>query len=338
MLDALLSALSWFGQFSDPLAWLVIAAFTLGAVLDVADHGDVARTVTVAAWGIFALFWFSQIYHFAFEQKSIVEGIGTVAAVPASLYVGLLLARGRDSLFVLSRAIAAMGLVFLPFETIGFLQQWLIETVAGQTAVLMQLLGYHPTLIPWPEAAQRVADLGGSVPADRHHAYRNTFLFVQDGYPITYTILIACTGIGSLAIFAGLIAAVEAPLERKLRALAVSIPIIYALNLVRNVFIGLTFGHQYLQVFPEVVMGLFATNDPHKVSYFVADRILSQFTSVIALVVITVLVVRELPEVLTVVDDVLFVFTGREYDLRTELGFSQVRTDGDGAVDPDGDR
>jgi hypothetical protein len=40
--------------------------------------------------------------------------------------------------------------------------------------------------------------------------------------------------------------------------------------------------------------------------------------------------VRELPETLTVVEDLLFVVTGTEYDLRSALGASPVRADGEG--------
>jgi archaeosortase A (PGF-CTERM-specific) len=134
-----------------------------------------------------------------------------------------------------------------------------------------------------------------------------------------------------MSIFAGLILAVRAPLQRKLRALAVSVPIIYALNLVRNVFIAVGFGKQQLHLFPDLVMALFATEDPYKVSYYIADRLLAQVLSVVALVAITYLVVRELPEVLSVVEDLLFMVTGEEYDLRAALATTPVQADGDAA-------
>ncbi|WP_336002507.1 archaeosortase A [Halorientalis halophila] len=322
MQETVLGALAWVGQFSDPLAWLVIAAFGTGAVLDWYDwHRDAARTISVAAWVLFALFWFTQIHHFAFVQKSIVEGIGTLVAVPASLYVALLLHRGRDSLLVLSRAVAVMGAVFLPFEAILVLQELLIEAVTRQTEFLMGLLGYHPEVIP-----------GSEVKAE-YEAFRNTFVFYpEENYRITYTIIIACTGIGSMAIFVGLIAAVRAPLNRKLRALAVSIPVIYALNLVRNVFIGLSFGTMKMQLVPEATASLFAFDlaaDPGLVSYYWADRIIAQSASVVALVAITWLVVRELPEVLIVIEDLLYMATGSEYDLRGALGVPVARADGE---------
>jgi archaeosortase A (PGF-CTERM-specific) len=322
MLETVLGVLAWFTQWSDPLAWLVVATFAAGAILDWYDlHRRAARTVTVAAWVLFGVFWFTQIYHFAFVQKSIVEGIGTLIAVPGCLYVALLLRQGRDSLFVLSRAVAVMGVVFLPFEAILLLQEVLIETVTRQTEFLMGILGYQPEVA-----------LASTVNPE-YEPFRSTFVFYPEpDYRITYTIIIACTGIGSMAIFVGLIAAVRAPLNRKLRALAVSIPVIYALNLVRNVFIGLSFGDMKMQLFPAVTASVFSfdlATDPGLVSYYWADRILAQSGSVVALVVITWLVVRELPEVLIVIEDLLYMATGSEYDLRGALGVPPVRADGE---------
>ena len=130
----------------------------------------------------------------------------------------------------------------------------------------------------------------------------------------------------------GLIAAVRAPMRRKLRAVAVSIPVIYALNLVRNVFIGLSFGNMKMQWFPELTASVFAfslAQDPARVSYYWADRIIAQSASVVALVVITWLVVRELPEVLVIIEDLLYMATGSEYDLRGALDVKPVRADGE---------
>ena len=317
------------GSLVQGLATVVALPLSLGVAAGLLSTTDgpreSRRLLTLAAWVLFALFWFSLIYHFAVVQKSIVEGIGSLVGVPASLYVAYLLAGGRDSLFVLSRAIAVMGLVFLPFETLVVFQRPLVETVTRQTEFLMGVVGHHPDVV----SGTVVNEVQQGASSD-YPAYRNTFEFYPDpNHRITYTIIIACTGIGSMAIFVGLIAAVRAPLRRKLRALAVSIPVIYALNLVRNVFIGLSFGEQYLHVFPEAVMTLFASSDPYMVSYFIADRIMAQVLSVVALIAITWLVVRELPEVLVIVEDVLYLLTGSEYDLRDSLGVQPVRADGE---------
>ncbi|WP_435182676.1 archaeosortase A [Halobellus sp. EA9] len=305
------------GLLSDALAWVVILTFAVGALFE--DRNErVARYLTAAAWVGFAAFWLQLVPHFAFEQKSYVEGILSIAAVPASLYTGYLLWNGRDSLFVLSRAVAAMGLIYLPFETIPAFSLFgvgvpaprgiLMETVAAQTGYLVNAFGYHPEMI--------VGEQG----------YLNTFLFFDGEHRLTVSVVLACTGLGSIAIFAGLIAAVKAPLRRKLRAMAVAVPIIYALNLLRTTFITIAFGKQYMQWFVDEVLLLFGSSDPYMVSFFISDRIISQLLAVVVLVGITYLVVRELPELLTVIEDVLFLVTGDEYDLESELGLDRPGT------------
>jgi archaeosortase A (PGF-CTERM-specific) len=94
-----------------------------------------------------------------------------------------------------------------------------------------------------------------------------------------------------------------------------TVSVIYVLNLFRNVFIAVSFGQQRMQIAPELVMTLFGLSDPQMVSYYVADRILAQTGSVVVLVGITWLLVRELPEITILVEDLLFLITGTEYDL-----------------------
>lgn len=318
-------ALAWFGQFSDPLAWTVVAVFVVGLLVERRDP-ELARPIVVAAWVLFGVFWLSVVHHFTFVQKSIIEAVGTAAAVPASLSVALLLARGRTSLMVLSRSIAVMGLVFLPFEAVPVLRRTLIETVTDQTAILMTLIGFDPTVIGG-------LTVDGLNIADKTYPYESTFLFYHQGDPLTYTIKIACTGLGSMAVMAGLIAAVDAPMGRKLRAFAASIPVIYGLNLVRNVFIGLGLGTQKFHIFPDLVSALFAVEDEVMVSYYVTDRIIAQSLSVVVMVAITWVVVHQLPELLGIIEDAIYVLTRREIDLGQALGIQspEVRADGDGS-------
>ncbi|MEF8853625.1 MAG: archaeosortase A [Haloarculaceae archaeon] len=307
-----------------PLSWVVVAAFLAAGFLADRDR-ERARGLGVLAWGLFAAFWLVLIPHFVVTQRSIVEGVGTVAAVPLSAYAGYVLWQGRDSLFVLTRAIGVMGLLYLPFAYVPFLpanpiRGFAIELVAAQTETLLGLVGVEPDLIRGVEYFDEVSN--------SDYQYRGTFLFPGDSQPITYTIIVACTGVGSMSIIAGLVAAVSAPWRRKVRALAVALPVIYVLNLLRNVFIATMFGQQRMQWFVDPVMTAFGLSDPQLVSYYIADRMLAQVGSVVALAVVTWLVVRELPEVLAVVDDVLYLVTGSEYDLREALDVPAARADG----------
>jgi len=295
---------------SEPLMWLVLAAFLGSAVTHRFDE-RAARLTAVAGWGLFGLFWLVLVPHFAIVQKSIVEGVGSVAAVPLSLYAGYLLWNGRDSVFVLTRAVGLMGVVYVPFLTVEPLRQFLVEVVTDQTAFLMTLVGHDPTVV------EGLRHEGFRI-ASKQYPYESTFWFEHDGRPITYTILLACTGVGSISIFVGGILAVAAPWRRKATALAITVPVIYGLNLVRNVFIGLSLGLQRMQFFEGPIMWLFGVSEANRpmVSYYLADRILAQFGSVVVLVGITWGLVRVLPELTVLVEDLLYLVTGTEYDLQ----------------------
>ena len=293
--------------WSAPLMWLVLSAFLGSAVLGLSDR-EWARRVAVAGWIAFGAFWLVLVPPFVLTQKSLVEGIGSLAAVPLSVWAGYQLYRGRDSLFVLTRAVGLMGLVYVPFLTIGPLRQAIVESVTDQTALLLSLLGFDPLVVDG-------FSHNGIEIVEKPYPYESTFWFEGNSRPITYNILLACTGIGSIAIFAGAILSVAAPWRRKLRALALTVSVIYVLNLFRNVFIAVSFGEQRMQILPGLVMTVFGLEDPQMVSYYVADRILAQTGSVVVLVGITYFLVRELPEITVLVEDLLFLVTGTEYDL-----------------------
>jgi Predicted membrane protein len=148
---------------------------------------------------------------------------------------------------------------------------------------------------------------------------RSTFLFVaENGHRLTTRVVLACTGIGSISIVAGLTLAVDAAPKRQALGLAIAIPIIYALNVVRVTFIALAHGFQWFAGFKGPIFLIFGIEDPYLVSYMVADRVISQFGSVVALILITLALLRLIPELGAVVEDVLFLLTGREYDIDLE--------------------
>jgi archaeosortase A (PGF-CTERM-specific) len=251
------------------------------------------------------------IHFYVFVHRSIVETVLVAIAVPACLYVGWRLYHGRDSLLVVSRAVAFMGLLYLPFETSPAARQFLIETVATQTAWLIEALGYGGGM-------ELIEDPFGET------GYVNTFFFPATGR--SSQIVFACTGLASMAIFGGLSAAVDAPLRRKVTALVASVSIIWVLNLGRNAFIALANGHQWFDYawLEGPVMFVFGLSDPGRVSFFVADRILSQGLAVFALIGVAWLVSRWLPELLDIAEELLSLLTGSEVTLRSP----QTATDG----------
>lgn len=282
---------------TDALAWVVVASFAASAFARPRDE-RYGRVLGTASWVLFAVFWGLLVPHFAFVQMSPIEGVLSALAVPASLYVGYLVWTDRRSFATVTRAIAIMGVLYLPFETIAVLHQTAVETVTVHTEALLSAFGYHPDVIAGPQG------------------YRSTFEFVgADGHTFVTTVLLACTGIGSSATVTGLVLALDAPLRRRLLGVAIAVPVIYALNVVRVAFIAVAHGHQWFAQFQDPVFLLFGTNDPYMVSYLIADRVLAQSASVVALVALTLALLKILPEIASVIDDLLFVVTGDDHDV-----------------------
>ncbi|MCD2198667.1 MULTISPECIES: archaeosortase A [unclassified Halobacterium] len=289
---------------TDTLAWVVIAAFGTSAILQT-NHRQYSRYAAVAAWTLFAAFWGLLVPYYFFEHLSLIEGVLSAVAVPACLYTAYLVGTGKRQLVTLTRSIAIMGLLFLPFQTIEPARQFAIEAVAQQAEWLMAQFGYYPPVV------------------EGDHGYLAKFVFTgesvtgESGHRYTTTVLMACTGIGSMSIVGGLALAVKAPMKRRMQALAVALPVIYGLNVIRVVFIAVAHGKQWFRggIYESLVFVLFPTNDGNMVSYLFADRVLAQSASVVALVVLTFALLRIVPELGGVVEDVAYIATGNEYEI-----------------------
>lgn len=292
--------------FSDPLAWLAIGIFLLAIVADVTDRRDHAIRLAAVAWGTFGVFWFSMFPYFYYEFQSPLESILSLVAVPLCFVAGYHLARGRSSLLLLSRAVGVMGLIYLPAMMYEPITRVLVETVAIQTHWVMELFGYSPGIQEGPQG------------------YQSRFGF--EGYT-TYMVL-ACTGIGSMAIFGGLIAATGATLRRKLAGIGLAVSIIWVLNIVRNTFVALAAPLGWFEYPSLQALTLLLAGPGARTSFFVAHHLISQTLAVVALVAIALLVIRIVPEVLAVLEEALFVVTGSEYDLTESIGDRPVRADG----------
>ena len=145
MAGPVVSVLEFAHAYTVPVGWLTAAAFLAAALVEYHDR-EYARPVAVLAWVLFAVFWFSLIDHYLLVQKSAIEGVGSIVAVPLSLWIGYNLWSGRDSLFVMTRAIAVMALVYVPFVRFEALQQPLIEIVTDQTQWGINALGFNPAV------------------------------------------------------------------------------------------------------------------------------------------------------------------------------------------------
>ncbi|AEA46430.1 archaeosortase A [Archaeoglobus veneficus] len=93
-------------------------------------------------------------------------------------------------------------------------------------------------------------------------------------------IILACTGIESMALFTGATLGIKAEWRRKVKAFLISVPVIYILNILRNVFVMASYAYSW-----------FGEN-----SFYIAHHVISKFLATIALILISLAVFRFLPE------------------------------------------
>ena len=159
-----------------------------------------------------------------------------------------------------SYAAAVCGIVYFPFAEIEPLREALIGFTTLITVYALQSLSVPVTMTGW-----NVMTLNG----------------------MSVQIILACTAIESIALFAGLIISVPASGYRKAVALLASTLSIYLLNIARNGFVIMAYGWSW-----------FGSE-----SFEVAHNIIAKIGSAAALLLISYLVFLLLPELLTTIDE-----------------------------------
>ena len=226
--------------------------------------------IGAVGWWVFSLHWLLQPSHYVAIADWYNVGVTLGAAVLCALLGYLMFEHYRghthlnqSTLLTLTAACAIGGVAYFPFAQLELLHTALKGMVSSQTVWLVGLLGHSATLVS---------------PCN---------IEIQ-GFEIE--IVLACTAIESMALFTGLILAVDAPVIRKLKALLISVPVIYVLNLFRNAFVCIATGY------------LWFSHDPYE-SFYIAHAVLAKVGSTLALIVIAYAVLKLLPELLDVIDE-----------------------------------
>ena len=165
------------------------------------------------------------------------------------------LLRDDPRVISLSRAAAVAFLIYAPFEYIPAFGDWLIDIVVGQVVFILDTLGHTVTLTDWNIIS------------------RNN---------LRVEIILACTGIQSIAIMLGVAAAVSTTLRQKIFTFLLVAPTIYILNLLRNVFVIMAYTGQYFPYYPEIAgNGEFGYE-----SFFWAHNVIAELLALVLLVAI----------------------------------------------------
>jgi len=177
--------------------------------------------------------------------------------------------REEDSLYTLTKIALIAAVFYFPFAEITVLGDSLIFITAKLTTIVLNIFNLDVYMVP---------------PSCIYTTDRSFHAIYQ---PIT--IILACTAIQGMVIFIGLIFGVKAPIRRKLKAFFVSVPVIYVLNIIRDVFVSAAYFEHWF-------------GSPLD-SFDFAHNWLARIFALLALIAIAYAVFKILPEALDFVDD-----------------------------------
>ena len=110
------------------LAWTFTLSFAFAWVFEKKSE-HISRKIRIVAWFLFGIFWLLLTPRFAIVMRSPIETVLSFLAIPICFHAGYLLLTEQSLRLSLSNAIAVMGIVYLPFETIEPLGIFLIIIV-----------------------------------------------------------------------------------------------------------------------------------------------------------------------------------------------------------------
>lgn len=204
------------------------------------------------AWILFSFACLIKALEFFYGNDYVNFFIFTLGSIFFVMMAKAIFTRNSRTFVEVTAFSALACLIYFPFVFLQPFNSALIEITAHLTANLGKLLGYP----------------------------MNTYGKVVELNNSSVEIILACTAIESMALFTGATLGINAEKKRKLKAFAISVPLIYFLNLFRNVFVIVSFAYT-----------IFGEN-----SFYIAHHVIAKILSFIALVAIAYFVFRILPE------------------------------------------
>jgi len=252
--------------------------------------GSFGKGTGALGWLSFAVYCSSEVSYYLNEGEYFDASLALVF-LAFSLLLTVLMVNPKsivnekvdDDLFFTITKIALIAAVFyFPFSEVSNLGTLLIYLTTNITATVLNLFNVGVYTV-YPSSIY-------TTNSSFHEVYK----------PIE--IILACTAIQSMVLFTGLVFSVEAPIKRKLEAFFVSVPAIYLLNTVRNVFVAAAYFEQWF-------------GSPLQ-SFDIAHGIIARIFVMFSLIAIAYAVFVILPEALDVIEDFFRVLKAVSYKRR----------------------
>jgi archaeosortase A (PGF-CTERM-specific) len=240
--------------------------------------GRYRKYPAIIGWIFIILSLFANLPEYI-SENNFMYPLMAVLSIPFLYITVKYLLRDDHRVISLSRAAAVAFLIYAPFEYIPAIGNWLIAIVVDQIVFILDTLGYLVTLTDWNIIA------------------RNN---------LRVEIILACTGIQSIAIMLGVAAAVTTTKLQKAFAFLLVAPTIYVLNLLRNVFVIMAYTEQWFPYYPEIAgNGEFGYE-----SFFWAHNVIAEMLALVLLVAIAYGLFRIIPELGNFADDLYQLYYG----------------------------
>ena len=256
--------------------------------------GRFRKYFAIGGWaGIVGYLFFELPYYFSINN--FMYPALALLSVPFLAITVKHLLRGDPRVMQLSTIAAVAFLIYAPFGYIPALGDWLITAVADQTSAVLAAAGYPVNFSAW-----------------------NTM--ERNGFQTE--IILACTGIQSIAIMLGVAWGVPSTARQKLAGFLLVLPTIYILNIVRNVFVITAYTEQWFPYLPAIAgNGEFGYE-----SFFWAHNVMAELGALAFLVILAYVLFTILPELGTLADSLYRLYRGEaERILRPKAGESGLQ-------------
>ncbi|HUV02343.1 MAG TPA: archaeosortase A [Desulfobacteria bacterium] len=252
------------------IPFIAIGLFLLALVLR-------KKTVGALGWAFFSLYCASEVSYYLNKGEYFDTSIAIIFLAFTLLFAALMVKSPsgisekdeEDLFFTITRIAVITAAFYFPFSELPALETLIIFITTKITTTVLTLFNVGVYMV-YPSSIY-------STTSSFHAVYK----------PIE--IILACTAIQSMVLFAGLALGVNAPRERKLKAFLVSVPSIYVLNIVRNVFVAAAYFEQWF-------------GSPLQ-SFYIAHGIIARIFVMVSLVAVAYAVFIILPEALDLIED-----------------------------------
>ena len=240
--------------------------------------GRFRKYFAIGGWASIVGYLFLELpYHLS--TNNIMYPALTLLSVPFLYITAKHLLHDDPRVMQLSMIAAVAFLIYAPFGYIPALGDWLIAAVTGQTSAVLAAIGYPVNLAAW------------------NMMERNGF---------RTEIILACTGIQSIAIMLGVAWGVQSTLKQKIAGFFIVFPTIYILNIVRNVFVIAAYTEQWFPYLPEIAgNGEFGYE-----SFFWAHNVMAELGALIFLVILAYALFMNVPQLGILADSLYRLYRG----------------------------